>query len=355
MNPSARGNRAIRLAALLLLGATVPVGAPAAEPPVVACSPERAVLALGESVVVRAWVTLSPDQVARYAWDVRVGRVVGSGPEVRWDLGAVQPGRYAAAVRVHGRSGSVSEECLLRVVVGRDAAERGTLSPGPASPSPSPAPLPGGTPPVSAPFPPAVRSRETGGAFLLSDQSETPGYGLYSYLLFGSPPGAGTRERHLMALEAYLGLIPDLAALERYVPPRELNVAYVPLVAPPARAAAAGLLAQYDYARARSILRLLPGGNRDGPYIVSALRPLGGADAAAAPPNPYLFQDLSTAPPHLVASWVKEFLNQAAQERFWEERSTERFALKLRVTVGVLGAALPEVKKALDTWIAWVR
>jgi hypothetical protein len=168
---------------------------------------------------------------------------------------------------------------------------------------------------------------------------ETPGYGLYSYLLFGSPPGDGARERHPRP-EAYVGLIPDIAALERYIPPRELNIAYVPLTAAPDRQAAADrLLAQYDYARARSILRFLAGGNREGPYIVSALRPLGGTAATAALPNPYLFQDLSTAPPHLVASWVKEFLNQAAQERFWEERSAERFALKLRVTVGVLGAA----------------
>ena len=357
-------NRRIRLMAVpCLLGAIVPVAVPATEPPALTCSPDRATIALGESLVVRAWVNAPPDRVARYAWDVRVGRVVGSGPEVRWDLATVQAGQYAAAVRVHDRSGSVSEECLLRVIVRRDAAERGALAPAPASPSAPRAPSPGGTgalpdaaPPAAAPFPPAVRSRETGGAFLLADHAEAPGYGLYSYLLFGSPPGEGTRERHLKALEAFVGLIPDIAALERYIPPRELNIAYVPVTARPERQAAADrLLAQYDYARARSILRLLPGGNREGPYIVSALRPLGGTAAPAALPNPYLFQDLSTAPPHLVATWVKEFLNQAAQERFWEERSAERFALKLRVTVGVLGAALPEVKKALDTWIAWVR
>jgi hypothetical protein len=150
-------------------------------------------------------------------------------------------------------------------------------------------------------------------------------------------------------------LIPDIASLEHYVAPTELNIAYVPLRATPDRQAAADwLLLHYDYARARSILRLFPAGNREGPYIVSSLRPLGGPAAAGLSP-PYLFQDLSKVPPHLVASWVKEFLNQAAQERFWEDRSGERFALKLRVTVGVLATALPEVKKALDTWIAWVR
>jgi hypothetical protein len=135
-----------------------------------------------------------------------------------------------------------------------------------------------------------------------------------------------------------------------------LNIAYVPVRALPERQAPTErLLAEYDYARARSLLRLFPGSNREGPYVVSSLRPLGNSNQPAAMPNPYLFQDLSKVPPHLVSSWVKEFLNQAAQERFWEDRSAERFALRLRVTVGVLAAALPEVKKALDTWIAWVR
>ena len=54
-------------------------------------------------------------------------------------------------------------------------------------------------------------------------------------------------------------------------------------------------------------------------------------------------------------TWVREFLNQAAQERFWEERTGQQLALKLRLTIGILGVGLPEVRKALDTWIAWVR
>src|SRR4030042_5551850 len=136
-NPRQRWNRRIRLVAIpFLLGVIVPVRVPASEPPALTCSPERSTIALGESVVLRAWVNAPPDRVTRYEWDVRVGDLVGSGPEVRWGLATVQPGQYAAAVRVHDRSGSVSEECLLRVIVRRDAAERGTPSPAPASPSP---------------------------------------------------------------------------------------------------------------------------------------------------------------------------------------------------------------------------
>lgn len=305
----------------------------------VACSPDRVAVESGGSVVLRAWANADGGTDrggrTRYAWDVRVGQLEGEGADVRWVLTGVRAGRYAAAVRLDNGRGPVGEECIVRVIVTRQAAERGlgALSP-----------------------PPGTRPRETGTAFLLPNQAEAPGYGLYSYLLFGAPPGDGARERYASALEAYLRLIPDLTALEQYVPAAELNVVYVPLrVAPDRQTAPDRMLADYDYARARSLVRLVPGPHRDGPYIVSSLKPLGGVGQPATTPTPYLFQDLSNVPPQLVASWIKEFLNQAAQERFWEERSTQQFALKLRMTVGILATALPEVKKALDTWIAWVR
>ena len=57
---------------------------------------------------------------------------------------------------------------------------------------------------VKAQSPPVRGSRETGRAFLLSDQAETTGYGLYSYLLLGSRPTAATRERHLKSIAEYL-------------------------------------------------------------------------------------------------------------------------------------------------------
>ncbi len=317
-----------------------------ANPTLFACSPDRVVVPLGGSVVLRAWAHsgggIERGDAGRYEWDVRVGHIEGKGAEVRWVLSGVRAGRYAAGVRLRHQRGPSTEECIVRVIVAPAVAAR--------------APAGGLTdrPPLSPP--PATRPRETGGALLLPNQPEALGYGLYSYLLFGAPPAEEARERYVSAIQAYLGLIPDIAALEQYVPPSELNIAYVPVHTTPDRQTPPDrMLADYDYARARSLLRLFPGAHRDGPYIVSSLRPLGGAVQPTATPNPYLFQDLSNVPPHLVASWIKEFLNQAAQERFWEDRSAERFALKLRMTVGILATALPEVKKALDTWIAWVR
>jgi hypothetical protein len=329
---ASRGRQPGSAGILLLAGllALLWVGTPAgAEAPVVACSAEQLVVSAGGMVVLRAWAPAPPGRTPRYEWEVPVGRLEGLGQEVRWNLEGLRPGTFAAAVRV--ADGPHVSECIVRVIV---------TQPPPASR--------GLTPPASPP------ARETGRSLLLAGESEAAGYGLYSYLLLGSPPTDEARERCLRAIEAYWGLMPEIASLEQYVKRKDLNVAYLPVRAAPAQPpSAASLLEHYDYARARSLLRYLPGANREGPYILSLLRPVGdgaGADAL----RPHLFQDLSKVPPPLVASWVREFLNQAAQERFWEERTAETLALRLRATVAVLGMALPEVKKALDTWIAWV-
>jgi hypothetical protein len=293
---------------------------------VVACSAEAPTVELGGAVLMSAWASAPPSQSFRYAWEAPVGRLESRGRQARWDLGELRSGVYAAAVVVSDPTGA-STECVVRVIVRQDA--------GPRSPGPTPA-------------------RETGSALLAAGGREAEGYGLYSYLLLGAPPTAGTRDRHLKAMEAFWSVLPAITALEQYVPKAQLNVAYVPVrSAPGGNVSVEWLLDNYDYARARSLLRLLPGSNRDGPYLVSTLQPLGGGGAAV--PGQYLFQDLSSVPPHLAASWVKEFLNQAAQDRFWDERTGARLALKLRVTVGILGEGLPEVKKALDTWISWAR
>jgi hypothetical protein len=308
---------------LCLLAAGASARALAAGAPVLGCAAATPTVGLGGAVVLSAW---APGSSPRYVWEAPVGRLEGHGQQTRWDLGGLRPGTYAAVVRVGDPSGA--SECVVRVIVRQDAGTRG-----------------GGT---------ATPRRETGSALLLEGARETDGYGLYSYLLLGAPPSAEARERYLKAVEAVWTVLPDIKALEQYLPRAELNVAYVPVRSAPGEGVSAQwILDNYDYARARSLLRYLPGSNRDGPYLLSTLTPLGAASAPTA--GPRLFQDLSRVPPHLAASWVKAFLDQAAQERFWDERSGAKLALELRVTVAILGEGLPEVKKALDSWIAWAR
>jgi hypothetical protein len=288
----------------------------------VSCSPEKPVVSPRETIRVRAWAAASPGELLHYTWSVTAGRLEGSRAEAHWSFTGVEPGTYTATIRVSDPRAEVAD-CSVQVIVR-------------ARP-----PLRTGSP------------RESGWSFLYQGEAEQEGYGLYSYLLFGSPPSGAARDRYLKAIEAYVELVPDIRSLEAYIARPDLNVLYLPIEVPPWSAISPEwLLEQYDYARARFLLRALPGTHRDGPYIVSALKPISGTGTLS---GQYLYQDLSTIPPHLVSVWVKEFLNQAAQERFWEERTTEQFALKLRRTVGTLALGLPDVLKASETWIAWVR
>lgn len=208
--------------------------------------------------------------------------------------------------------------------------------------------------------------RETGRDYLIGKQSEKEGYGLYSYLLFDSPPTEATRERYLRAIDAYL-TIPPISSMEAFLPRRQLNITYLLLEDRPPnyvakclrsqcitreKAVAEWVLNHYNYARARVLLRALPGIHRDGPYIVSHFKPLTGRESLS---GQYLYQNLSWVPESLVLSWVKEFLKQAAQEHFWEEKTARQLVLKLRTAIEILAVGMPDVLEAMDRLIAWVR
>jgi hypothetical protein len=328
-----RARRPLMFLALLVLGAAMgDVLSPAwrarvahaqANPPRVACSCERPVVLLGESVGLTAWGASSAEGTLQYTWTSTGGTVTLQGQSAQWNLGGVQPGTYRATVTVRDAAGSV--DCSVQVVVRTPLALR--------------APAPG---------------RESGWALLPRTEAEDVSYGLYSYVLFGSPPSPETHERFLKTIEGYLQAMPSVRSLEEVnIPRRELNIVYVPVHAAPASEASAPMLLElYDYARARALLRMLAGSHRDGPYLVSSLRPLNPREAGR---GPYLVQDLSSVPPPLARLWMKEFLNQAAQERFWDDRTAGRLALRMRTTVAVFARSLPEVVKGLDTLITYAR
>jgi hypothetical protein len=278
------------------------------------CSTDRPRVEPGEKVHLKVW---KKAEAPSYVWSSTGGSIEGQGAEVTWTFDESASGIYTAKVVMRG-SDSSPGECSVEVVVASDV--RGT-------------------------------HRETGRSFLIKGEQEKDGYGLYSYLLFGSPPTSQSRDRYLKAIEAHLELIPDVTKLEGYFDRKQLNVTYLPLeVRPESDVSASWILERYDYARARSILDSLGGEHRNGPYIVSFLRSPGKpVDATAR----YLYQDLGSVPPDLVEHWEKEFLNQAAQEHFWEPKTGELMVLKLRTTIGILAMALPDVQKGLESWITW--
>jgi hypothetical protein len=319
---------AIRFAAVLfgasfvcvLLGGSVTTMASSqTTPSAVSCTPQRPAVVTGKTMQVRVWISAASAE-QRYTWTAKVGRITGQ-DSASWDLTGVKPGIYVASVKVTGGERPVM--CSLRVIVLNEGIDRAALT------------------------------RVTGRQVLGPGATETPGYGLYSYLLFGNPPDDASKERYLKAIQAYLDLIPDLTALEKYAKAAGLNATYLPInVESPESVSADWLLGHYDYARAAVLLRVVPGPHADGPYIVSSATPLSGIESLG---RDCLLQDLSTVPSNLMSDWIKLFINQASQPDFWQSKSTTMVALRLRTAVGILAMGLPEVQKSLTSWISWSR
>jgi hypothetical protein len=296
------------------------------------CTPDRPVIFQGESIPLKAWVTTPEGKPLEseliYAWSVHTGIIRDRTAEVQWDLQDTKPGNYVATVRIAPINKEVTE-CSLQIVIEPPEGDKGIQ------------------------LEETRGGRETGRFFLSPKQQEHKGYGLYSYLLFGGPPSDNSRERYLKTIEAYLTFISDIARLEKYFAPSELNITYLSINAIPPDITDTKLLARwmldhYDYDRSRFLIRQLPGENREGPYIVSVSSPLSGTTRLH---SPYLWQDLSAVPGQLAGSWLKEFMNQAAQEHFWEARSLSQIRLKVRSAIAVLAIGWPDVRNSLDSYI----
>jgi len=164
-------------------------------------------------------------------------------------------------------------------------------------------------------------------------------------------------------IAAFLRFLPGIEQLEMTgMPIRSINVAYIPLVDAREQskidevvlqakgdslaisALANWILLNYNYARARSLLKALPNGPHSlGPYFVSTSKPLSGIESIS---EHYLYQDLSTVPPAIIEPWVREFISQASHEQFWEARNVAQFALKLRKNLAEFVEATSEARRA---------
>lgn len=193
----------------------------------------------------------------------------------------------------------------------------------------------------------------TGREFLPTGQNEDIGYGLYSYLLFGTQPTRETRARYLAAIGAYLEMIETVGTLRAQFDKKELNITYLLVTEKPAsnNPPSEWVLDHYDFARALKLLRAFPRTDGLGPYIFSTLEPA--SPLAAQNRNaacPCLFQDLSTVDPSIMVLWIQEFKKQGAQEKFWQQDTRETAVLKLRNAIAVGASALDATKASAAEW-----
>jgi hypothetical protein len=188
--------------------------------------------------------------------------------------------------------------------------------------------------------------RVTGRHLLPTGSSEAPGFGLYSYLLFGEKENARNRNRYVAVLRQVLVEISNLEQILGNKPDlRQVNVLYIPVRSAvevnensPAEAAEL-ILKNYDFARSQLLLASIDDRYQKGPYFVSRLGPIQQGKEVS---RPYLFQDMTQAAPSLALDWVRQFLSQTAKGEPWSASRVESFAFSFRNQIQVLA-----------TWVFW--
>ena len=223
-------------------------------------------------------------------------------------------------------------------------------------PPPPPRMEPSPPPPPAAPTI-AVDHRQTGRGWLIGNLPEPAGYGLYSYLLFGSLPSDATRPLDVAVIKASLSKVEPIESELQTFPSAQLNFYLIPILGEPPSDAQSDNLANwiidnYNYPRAEKILATLPD-RRTGVYILSVLsKPV---DPAHALQPPYLWQDLSNVEPRIAVAWIQYFLDQAAKDKPWEESMGDKLALDLRNNIEQVAVQMQTAIPAMITAIIWFK
>ena len=185
---------------------------------------------------------------------------------------------------------------------------------------------------------------ESGRLFLSAPSREQAGHGSYTYLLCPAAAAAPVRARCGSALKAIADAIPDIARYEGVFSKAELNTVYVPVESvPPTFVDAAKIMNFYDFARARSWLNMVDRTLRDGPYLVTAAKPL-----SAMERQELILQKLDGVPPSVVANWITAYLSELAQQTVYGRGFEPSLTLRMRTILAVVAEGVPDVSAALS-------
>jgi hypothetical protein len=287
------------------------------------CLPSAPSAQVGSSVTLNAWYGGAKGVKPEFKWSVTTGAIHSENGVTTWDLKGADPGATYADVdaMVNGAKAATCEIQLVVEVEGEEPKHRG----------------------------PGATIQMSGRGFLTASQSEPDGFGLYSYILFGSRPAAADRDRYIAILDAALRLLKPTNDLVTRIKAFQLNSTWLPVTSLPASDPdSKWLVDNYDYTSAAVFLARAGIKNPDAIYILSVRSPL----SKAAPTPPFLKQDLSHVPADLASTWVTLFINQAAQERFWDSNTFAGVVAKMRLAIALTAQGVPNVETAMGTWLS---
>ena len=85
--------------------------------------------------------------------------------------------------------------------------------------------------------------------------------------------------------------------------------------------------------------------------MVSLLAPI----SPSQHPRPVLVQDMTSAQPQLMSSYVSQFVQQVAIDRFYDDRTLAHFALSLRNLLEVAATGVGMSTTAVGTWVKYFK
>ena len=286
------------------------------------CLTDRPMIVAGENARLLAVATTQDGkplaQPVSFEWEVKDGILKGSGSNVTWNLSGVgieasQSGKKVTATVKARLQGQADLSCSVEVFISKKLGDtRGGLI--------------------------------AGRRYLLLEQAEDPGYGLYSYLLLSSrPQNEKQRDHYLKTLEAYVQVLNSLKDLGVHVRREQLNATYIPLTKVPegnedAPDFAKRVLDVYDFARARVLLNKFENKYDQGPYLISVISPLTQVSKTV---SAYGLQDFAGVDSELAASGVKNFEYLVAQQRTWTEQSIQLLPFMVRSLIASAGRMIP--------------
>lgn len=284
------------------------------------CLPSAPSARVGSLITLSAWYRSPDGAKPEFKWTVTSGSLHSGNGVTTWDLKGVESGLAYADVDAMV-NGAKAATCEIQLVVeGAVQAHRG---------------------------PGAILM--SGRGFVIPSQAEPDGFGLYSYILFASRPAPADRDRYVAILDAALRLLKPTNDLVTRVKAFQLNSTWLPVKSLPASDPdAKWLVDNYDYSAAAVFLARAGIRDPDAIYILSVRSPL----SNGAPKPPFLKQNLSHVPADLASTWVNLFINQAAQERFWDSNTFAGVVAKMRLAISLTAQGVPNIETAVGTWLS---
>ncbi|HET7433632.1 MAG TPA: hypothetical protein VFN10_02850 [Thermoanaerobaculia bacterium] len=192
-------------------------------------------------------------------------------------------------------------------------------------------------------------------SLLVRGKEEEKGFGLYSYVLFSEQPTAEARVRYVALVSRIVRSVDRTGEMIAVGYKRaELNVIHFPVLRQPTRSAtlpeaAEWIVDNYDYARAKKLLRKCSNAKGRGPFLVSSLVPL-----ESTKDLPFI-HDLASAGTDTIALWADEFVRVSCTPTHWNEASLTAAMLSVRDRLALVASAGAPVVDAAAHVLAWIR